>query len=299
MNYYLYQHVRLDTNEIFYIGKGTKYKKGNVYRRAYTKSSRNTYWKNIVKSIPYKVEILGEYSSEEECLKKETELIRLYGYSWNGTGTLCNMIDDQDAVRRLARIKLLQKTFKEVHQYDLEGNYLRSFPSVIKAKKEFGGDIYNAVAGIHATAGNFQWRDKKYDKIPPYFSKLLDIENSKTIYQYDEYNNLIKEWKGSKLPSEELKINRTAIRNCLCGLAKTAGGFKWSYEKLEKDEDLKNYSVYKDGILVFTSDILRKCAEKFGFNPISVSVYLRRKKPYKGYLFICHNIKTQSERNEK
>jgi hypothetical protein len=83
MNYYIYQHVRLDTNEVFYIGKGTKKLKGNVYHRAYTKNSRNEYWKNIVNQTSYKVEILEEFETEKACLLKESELIVLYGFSFS------------------------------------------------------------------------------------------------------------------------------------------------------------------------------------------------------------------------
>ena len=40
--YYLYEHIRLDKNEIFYIGIGTKNQDTkyyyNVYKRAHTKS---------------------------------------------------------------------------------------------------------------------------------------------------------------------------------------------------------------------------------------------------------------------
>ena len=40
LNYYVYEHIRHDTNEVFYVGIGTKqynYGKGktNVYSRAY------------------------------------------------------------------------------------------------------------------------------------------------------------------------------------------------------------------------------------------------------------------------
>lgn len=48
--YYLYRHIRLDTNVPFYIGIGTykstsKYK--NKYNRAFTHNKRNQYWKNV------------------------------------------------------------------------------------------------------------------------------------------------------------------------------------------------------------------------------------------------------------
>jgi len=296
MSYYIYQHIRLDRNEIFYIGKGTKKSKGNTYARAFTKNSRNQYWKNIVQLVPYRVEIIEEHESEEVCLRRETELIRLHGYSWDGTGTLCNMVDDDNEIRRLARIQSVKKSSKEVHQYDLEGNYIKSFPSITDAIKEHPCDIYNAASGRNITAGGFQWRTIKYDKLQPYNEELSEIENSKLVYQYDTDNNLIKKWKGTKQPSEELGIHRGAIRNCLSNLAKTAGGFKWSYFKLLKENNIKRYGVYKEDELIFSNDSLKKCSEHLSLNPYSVSVYLRRGKSYKGYIFKRHNFKTKTEK---
>jgi hypothetical protein len=223
MNYYIYQHVRLDTNEVFYIGKGTKKLKGNVYHRAYTKNSRNEYWKNIVNQTSYKVEILEEFETEKACLLKESELIVLYGFSWNNTGILCNMVKDDSEIRVRARIAAGKSNCKWVHQYSLNGDYIKSFPSIIDAKKEHPCDIYNAASGRSFSAGGFQWRLYKEDNIDA-FSRTC-----KTVYQYSLDNTLIKKWNGTKEPSIELSIHRSAIRNCLIGLVKTAGGYIWKY----------------------------------------------------------------------
>lgn len=68
MVYYIYAHRRLDTNEIFYIGKG----KGN---RAYSEKNRNNYWINIAKD-GYLVEILHINLIESDAYLKEVELIK-------------------------------------------------------------------------------------------------------------------------------------------------------------------------------------------------------------------------------
>jgi hypothetical protein len=293
MKYYLYQHVRLDTNTIFYIGKGKKQLKGNVYRRAYTKNSRNNYWLNIVNMTSYRVEILEEFEIEKECLLKETDLIIKYGYSWNNTGILCNMVKDDSEIKLLAREASIKANSKEVHQYSLSGQYIQSFSSINDAIKKYPCDIYNAASRRHSTAGGFQWRLYKKDNIDA-FSRVC-----KTVYQYSLDNTLLKEWNGTKEPSEELSINRGAIRNCLSGIVKTAGNFKWSYSKLLKDNSIKKYEVYKENQLIYCHNNLKKCAEYLNLNPFSVSVYLRRNKVYKGYTFKYNNTKTQKEKNEK
>lgn len=90
--YFLYRHIRLDKNEVFYIGIGTiplnPYGKTfkSYYWRAFEKNkSRNSYWKNIVNKTNYKVEIMFETNNIELIQKKEIEFINLY------KNTLCNL----------------------------------------------------------------------------------------------------------------------------------------------------------------------------------------------------------------
>lgn len=93
--YYLYTHFRPDTQEIFYIGIGTKNKqdlKYNSYTRAFNKIRRNNYWKNIVKLNPnYKVEIILESDDYEYIKEEEIRLIFIYGRKDLQKGNLCNM----------------------------------------------------------------------------------------------------------------------------------------------------------------------------------------------------------------
>jgi len=82
----VYRHIRKDKNQPFYIGIGSKY-------RANTKHERNSIWNRIVSKTGYFVEILFEYENREDAMKKESELIALYGRINNNTGTLSNMTD--------------------------------------------------------------------------------------------------------------------------------------------------------------------------------------------------------------
>lgn len=68
---------------------------------------------------------------------------------------------------------------------------------------------------------------------------------------------------------------------------------------LLKENNLKRYEVYKEDQLIFSHDNLKKCAEYLNLNPLCVSVYLRRQKPYKGYIFKCHDVKTLKEKQTK
>jgi len=68
MKYYVYKHIRLDTNRPFYIGKGSR------SDRAFNKSQRNKYWKNIVLKHGYRIEIVRYFNSEENALLYERYL---------------------------------------------------------------------------------------------------------------------------------------------------------------------------------------------------------------------------------
>lgn len=75
MSYYTYAHFTKDTNELFYIGKGSFTKQGD-FKRANACTGRNTYWKNKVnKHNGFKVEILAVWKTEQEAFAHEEFLI--------------------------------------------------------------------------------------------------------------------------------------------------------------------------------------------------------------------------------
>lgn len=69
--YYVYKHIKADTNEIFYVGKG-------VGNRAYKTTSRNDYWKRIVAKHGLKVQFVAQNLNEELAFLVEAETIDLY-----------------------------------------------------------------------------------------------------------------------------------------------------------------------------------------------------------------------------
>lgn len=119
--YFLYRHIRLDTNQVFYVGVGTKYsdprtKNGNPYRRAYLKALRNPLWKNITDKAKYEVEILCESDSYEFIEEKEREFIKLYGRRDNKTGSLCNMTDGGKGQKNVHLKRHSDKTRRKMSQ---------------------------------------------------------------------------------------------------------------------------------------------------------------------------------------
>jgi hypothetical protein len=108
---YVYQHIRLDTNEVFYVGVGkTKY-------RATDKLNRNKYWHNIVNKTEYFIKIIADNISYEEALNLEKELIKTIGRKNLGLGPLVNMTDGGEGVLGCINSKdhLKGKTFEEIY----------------------------------------------------------------------------------------------------------------------------------------------------------------------------------------
>lgn len=88
--YYLYRHIRLDKNEPFYVGIGSKKDRNfititNEYERAFIKHKRNKLWQNIINKTNYLVEIICESNDYPFIQEKEKEFIIIH------KETLCNM----------------------------------------------------------------------------------------------------------------------------------------------------------------------------------------------------------------
>jgi len=92
--FYIYRHIRPDTNEVFYIGKGNNISSSD-YKRKDWKFKRNKIWNDILKKNNGKFvsEVIYECKTEQECNQKETEFILLYGRKNLRNGTLANLTD--------------------------------------------------------------------------------------------------------------------------------------------------------------------------------------------------------------
>jgi len=128
----VYQHIRKDTNQIFYIGIG------KTSKRAFTTKGRNKLWNNIVKKTNYNIEIIYDNLSWEDACLKEKELISKYGRIDLKTGILTNMTDGGDGLSNMSEefkinmskiklgkhsprkgIKLSEETKQKLRQYNL------------------------------------------------------------------------------------------------------------------------------------------------------------------------------------
>ena len=104
--YYIYLHVKLNTGEPFYIGKG----KG---QRAFQKTGRNNRWKKLVNKYDYDIIILEEGYTDLESCEREKYWIKRIGRNDLNLGPLVNMTDGGEGTEGSIRI------FNEEHRKKL------------------------------------------------------------------------------------------------------------------------------------------------------------------------------------
>ena len=120
--HFLYRHIRLDTNEVFYIGIGTVEKKktnciieASRFKRAYDKSKRSNFWKDTVNKINYTVEILKVSDDYNYLKKKEIRLIKLIGRRNLNLGPLVNLTDGGDGSINYKHTKETKKLMSQIN----------------------------------------------------------------------------------------------------------------------------------------------------------------------------------------
>lgn len=268
----VYQHRRLDTGEVFYVGIGKSEK------RAYSIHNRNKHWKNIINKHGYIVEITHRNIIWEEACAIERYLIAFYGRKDLNGGVLVNMTDGGDGIYNLSieikqkmgikaknrilsdkQIETLKKYAKDkkipVLQYNINGEYINEYSSIAEAAMTISGNstsISRCCKGINKSHLNYIWRYKDNNLwfLPVYVKtkfknsdrsykdnfKNKNEKSKKSVIQYDLNGNFIKKWEYIKQISDKLKINNSKISDCCKNKKgrKSAGGFIWRYADDDK-----------------------------------------------------------------
>lgn len=238
IKYFVYQHVRKDTGQVFYIGVSKYYfvkqkNKVRKYDRAFSfaKTGRNKYWNEIFEDCGKKciVEILSEFEDIKLAYKMEVELIKKYGKIHNKTGVLANMQDGG----------FVSEWGLPVISYDYEGNFIKKHDSVKDAAKYFKiksvDNIYSSINyGVNTHKIYFHYFKEGFNHKINVTDK--DIYVHKVVhpcFQYSTDGKLIKKWRCVEDAAKELKIDRGFIRKNIYGKFKTAKNFIFSYTELK------------------------------------------------------------------
>ena len=189
--YYLYRHIRVDKNEPFYIGIGTKTNadiKYGTYTRANIKSKKNNVWVKITNKTSYIVEILIESDDYDFIKKKEIEFVKLYGRIDLKTGTLTNMTDGGEGTTNV----IVSEHSRQLRSLFQKGRK-KSKESILK---------------------QIETRKKNGFKLSDEAKRKISLTKSKAVLQYSLEGTLIKQWNTVIEASEELGIPKTSIVQC-------------------------------------------------------------------------------------
>lgn len=215
-----------DINDIKYIGV-TKHhllvRLGQHLGKMMERKTRRDEWLLTLKKAPLII-LLDSFETRKEALINES--LKINSLESNG-------------VIILNEAKNFNRRFKDeinVYQYDLKGNFVKEYKSARHAANVnmfFNYKCINACCnGKKRTHYGFMFSFEKKDKILS-FKRKKSVQG-KIVYQYDLNNNLLAEFENGPAAQKALGILSGDIWKVCNNYKnqKTAGGFKWSYDKV-------------------------------------------------------------------
>lgn len=256
--YYIYRHIRLDINQVFYIGKGTKednieFKKfTSEYKRAFSKksNSRNRYWKHVINITAYDIEIIFESDDYDFINKKEKEFIELYGRKDLGLGYLVNLTDGADGglsvlcseetKQKMRDSSWVKNKFGKSHHlsltiyvYDISGKFLNNWGSIhdmCRNLKLDSGGVHQQIRGkILQFKGYRFYKIYQGENIEPLINYGKCYTRKKAVQMLSKNKEIIKIFNTVTEAANFVKTQTTNISKCCKNENKTCKGFYWKY----------------------------------------------------------------------
>lgn len=197
--HYIYIHIKPDTDEVFYVGKG----KGDRYKR---KSSRNKWWNNTVNKYGFE-----SVKIEEGLSCKESSELEIYWISqFKAWGfNLTNITNGGEGMSG--------------YKYDM-GIYNKKIRPFILGRKQSEEEKDTRSVSAKENYKNKELRDR--------ISKTMIDKNlnCKKVLQYNKDGDYIDSFKSITDASDKLGISRRGINNHLVGSTKSSGGYIFKYK---------------------------------------------------------------------
>lgn len=146
-NKLVYQHRRVDNNQIFYIGIGD-------LKRAQRRANRNSIWNNITNKTDRIVEVVCDNLTWKEACEIEKYLIAYYGRIKHNTGTLSNITEGGEGFNYW-KGKTRNKDFKDKASNRMLGNsYAKGNKNIAKKVIDVSsGEIYDSITEAAESVG--------------------------------------------------------------------------------------------------------------------------------------------------
>lgn len=267
--YYVYEHYKKDTDQIFYVGIG-KIENGK-YSRANSMTKRNPHWNSVVKKHGFYSKIVFESEDRDDVCDREINLISFYGRKDLGTGPLVNKTTGGE------------KTFIMSEDSVSDG---------VKKRTENGTYTKCAEIARERMLTNNPWKGKTHDGF-----------NKKEVFQYDsETGKFLAKYKSIRFATEILGFtSEKIISKCLSGENQTGGGYIWFYEYrgekvnpvrrgISKDQLKAVVEIDRNGNILNEWECISDAAKDLGVSPSAIGQALK-----KGFLVKCRIIKNKAQ----
>lgn len=170
----------------------------------------------------------GEYECCYDSIRKTAKVLNIYPTAIGNAiklGCIChNKYFTRVYSNNFSIAKHKQNQSLEVHQYDLNGNYLNSYPNMAEAKRATGikSDIYKAIK-LGRLAGNYQWSFEKIEKMSKVQAKS---GRARKVGKYDKNWKLIKTYNSLAQCKKE---NGVSVQHVLSGRNEFSKGYRYKY----------------------------------------------------------------------
>lgn len=178
----------------------------------------------------------GNYLAEFKSKYEAAEAIGYTGDVNNSSFTVSTICGYQFRRYKVDKIdSSIKPHCLEVHQYDLDGNYITSYPSSTAAAISIIGNE-NGHASIGAVCRNdkgriqaygFRWSFEKKDKLPPIITKKC-----KAVIRISLDGKEQKLYPSAAQAGRENNISDRGILYVCQGKQHTAGGYRWKYANI-------------------------------------------------------------------
>lgn len=168
---------------------------------------------------------------------------------------------------------------KPVEQYDLEGNYIKTYASAHEASRVTNINYSSICACAREEIDqikNYQWKYVNSNKSIMPISKKY---NNQEIYQFSSDGVLLNTYSNLSIAAQIMNINKSVISLACSHPTRKAGGFYWSYdinhkipiEKLQGNGKKKKVQQYdKNNNLLTEFNSIKEASKITGINQSNI-----------------------------
>ncbi len=214
--HYIYMHINIDNNEIFYVGLG----KG---QRAYIKSGRGKFWKTYTSKYPnYQIVICENNLTIEESIDLEIKYIKDIGRRDLNLGTLVNLTNGGDGTngyKHTNETKLIISQKSKGNKYNT--GRIASKETRIKnaesARNRVWSDSSRNKISFNKMGNQYMLGKKHSDET---IDKIKNSQKSKKVLMFDLDNIFIKEYNSINECARDNNTSATEISKVCNGFRK-------------------------------------------------------------------------------